>query len=68
MNITAGEHARLIGSKTCIRGELGLDLAGSDVNIIGRQSFAEYSAINNLKALLNGDFVTLLEGIAKVCK
>jgi|TARA_R100000005_G_scaffold96513_1_gene84070 hypothetical protein len=68
VNLTAGEQARVIGSKTCIRGEIDLDLSGATVTIAGEQKTASFSALSNLKSLLNGDFATLIEGIAKVCK
>jgi hypothetical protein len=68
VNITSGEQARLIGSKVCIRGEVDLDISSKSITIAGKVTNAEFSTINNLKALLNGDFITLIEGIAKVCK
>jgi hypothetical protein len=68
VNVTAGEQARFIGSKTCIRGEVDLDIAGASITIAGEVKNASFSAINNLKALLNGDFTSLIEGISKVCK
>lgn len=69
ISMVSGEQTRIIGSKVCIRGECGVDIAGTDVIIKGTISYGDYPSIfGSLKSLLAGDWAKILEGIDKSCK
>lgn len=69
VNIVAGDQARFVASKVCIRGEVDVDIFGPAISILGDiKAASEQSVIGNLKSLVSGDFVSLLEGITKSCK
>lgn len=69
INMVSGEQTRIMGSKVCIRGECGVDIAGTDVIIKGTIAYGDYpSVFGSLKAFLAGDWAKILEGIDKSCK
>ena len=69
ISMVSGEQTRVIGSKVCIRGECGVDIAGTDVIIKGNINFGDYpSVFGTVKALLAGNWAAILEGIDKSCK
>lgn len=69
VTMVAGEQARIAGGKVCIRGECGIDIAGTDVIIKGSLSFGDYpSLLGSLKALLAGDWGKILQAIDQSCK
>lgn len=69
ISMISGEQTRIIGSKLCLRGECGVDIAGSNVMIKGAISYGDYPSIfGSLKSLLAGDWGKLLEGIDQSCK
>ena len=68
INMASGEQTRIIGSKLCLRGECGIDIAGTAVTIKGTLTYGDYpSMFGSLKSLVSGDFSGLLEGIDKAC-
>ena len=69
INMASGEQTRIIGSKLCLRGECGIDIAGTAVTIKGTLTYGDYpSMFGALKSLVSGDLSGLLEGIDKACK
>ena len=69
INMVSGEQTRIIGSKLCLRGECGVDIAGTSVTIKGSISYGDYPSIfGGLKSLISGDLSGLLEGIDQACK
>ena len=66
--MVSGEQTRIIGSKVCVRGECGVDIAGTNVMIKGTITYGDYpSVFGAVKNLLAGDWGKLLEGIDKAC-
>lgn len=69
ISMVSGEQTRIMGSKVCIRGECGVDIAGTDVIIKGTLSYGDYPSIfGSLKALVAGDWAKILDGIDKSCR
>ena len=69
ISMVSGEQTRIMGSKVCIRGECGVDIAGTDIIIKGNINFGDYpSVFGTVKSLLAGNWAAILEGIDKSCK
>lgn len=68
INMVSGEQTRIMGSKLCLRGECGVDIAGTNIMLKGTLSYGDYpSVFGTIKNLLAGDWGKLLEGIDKSC-